>query len=153
MTISSPEGQRLPPQLPVTAMRTFQILAPLSTHFRAATCEEVNCLRIINGFMVPVDESTDLGRKQAHYIRNLSGRAFTEARDRAGLTVFTFQPGQRCFDPHRVRADRPERYLTRPGDWRGNPSGRPPVEHTKAEFWVEDFAENQDRIARQIEKG
>lgn len=152
MTMPSPEGQRFPPALPVTAMKSYTILAPLRTHFRSATCEEVGCPNIAGGFRVVVDESTELGQRQAHYIRQLSGRAFTEARDEAALTAFTFPPGQRCFAAHRVHNDRPERYLTRPGDWRGNPTGQH-VEHTKPEFWVEDFAENQDRIARIIERG
>lgn len=152
MTIPSPEGQRLPPALPVTAMKSYTILAPLSTHYRAATCEEVACPNITHGFRVVVDEQTDLGQRQAHYLRKLSGRAFTETRE-AGLTVFTFAPGQRCFTEHRVRRDRPERYFTRAGDWRGNPTGQRPYEHTRPEYWVEDFAENQDRIARIVERG
>lgn len=155
MTMPSPEGQRLPPAMPAGAYKTFQIVTPLRTHFRPGTCAEVDCPGYLNGFRTRVDERTDLGQSQAHYIRKESGRRFTEDRDDAGLTVFTFEPGQRCFasGDHKVRIDRPELFLTRPGDWRGNPEGGRPYQHTRPEHWTEDFAEHQQKLADRIEKG
>ncbi len=153
MTMPSPDGQRIAPALPVGAYKTYQIVAPLKTHFRVGTCEEANCPQQAGGWRTRVDERTELGQKQGHYIRALSGRSFTEERTPDGLTVFTFAAGQQCFAEHRIRLDRPERYVTRPGDWRGNPTGQRPYEHTRPEFWIEDFSENQDHIARQIERG
>ncbi len=50
-----------------------------------------------------IDESTDLGREQAAYIRQRSGRSFREMRTAVGpdaLTVFRFDSGQRCFADH-----------------------------------------------------
>ena len=35
---------RILPALPVTAMKTYSIDAPMGTHFRAATCVEVECV-------------------------------------------------------------------------------------------------------------
>ncbi len=150
--IPSADGMRLPAAMPVTAYTTYQIVTPLSTHFRPATCDEVGCEAQANGWMTRVDERTELGQRQAHYIRSKAGRAFREERDPAGLTAFTFPPGQRCFQRHRVRLDRPERFLRRDGDWRGNPTGRV-VQHTSPAHWQEDFAEHQDRIADQIARG
>jgi hypothetical protein len=108
----------------------------------------------VNGWQSTIDESTVLGQQQAHYIRKQSGRAFTESRTEGALTVFSFEAGQRCFDAgnHRARLDRPELYLVRGGDWRGNPTGEQ-RQHANAADWVEDFGEHQQRIADQIERG
>lgn len=190
---------RIPPQLPAHAMRTYAVDAPLSTHWRPATCDEVGCpspqpvtdrdltceeagcemwragwLTIIDerdfadvieplegAIAGPADvrrlrEMTDLRQKQAYYIRRLSGRSFIESRDPlTGHTVFDFAPGQSCFDrhkPHRhpVRVDRPEIYRVVGGDHRGNPTGEHRV-HAEPEHWVEDFAEHQERVRRQID--
>ena len=70
-----------------------------------------------------------------------------------GLTVFTFEPGQDCFAQHRVPLERDPLFLVRGGDWRGNPTGLQPYRHHRGEDWVDDFADHQDRIARQIERG
>jgi hypothetical protein len=150
--IYTPGGMRIPPALPAGAYRTYQIIAPLDTHFRAGTCEEAHCPAYLNGFRTVVDEATELGQQQAHYIREMSGRRYVEEKTPAGLTEFTFQAGQQCFSPHQVRLERPEHFVVRDGDWRGNPTGRR-VEHTAVGFWVEDFAEHQERINNAIERG
>lgn len=144
---------RIDPSLPAAAYKTYQIVSPISTHFRPATCDEVSCPNQANGWRTAVDETADLGQGQAHYIRKDSGRRFAEHRDSAGLTVFEFAPGQQCFAEHKLSLERPERYLVRGGDHRGNPLRVQPVVHTKPEFWVEDFAGHQQYIADQIEKG
>lgn len=156
MTMPSPEGQRLPPAMPVGAYKTFRIVAPISTHFRKATCEEARCPHYLGGFRTRVDESTDLGQQQAYYIRHDRSRRHTEWRDETGLTVFDFEPGQRCFNSgdHKVRLEREELFLTQPGDWRWRPtSGERPYRHTRPEFWTEEFAENQQNLADRIERG
>jgi hypothetical protein len=132
---------------PAHAYKSYQILSPLSTHFRDGTCEEAGCLAQRHGWRTVVDESTDLGKRQAHYIRSLSGRTFTE--ERGPVTTFTFEAGQRCFATHKVPLERPELYVVRGGDWRGNPTGEI-YQHQRAADWVEDFGEHLDRIARVI---
>jgi len=143
---------RIEPNLPVNAYKTYEIKSPISTHFRPATCAEVACEAHLNGWQSTIDETTVLGGQQAHYIRKQSGRGFTEHRTETGLTVFTFEAGQRCFGEHQVRLDRPELYLVTGGDWRGNPTGERRIHHNAAD-WVEDFGEHQLRIADQIERG
>ncbi|MET8987759.1 hypothetical protein ABZW49_20120 [Nonomuraea wenchangensis] len=143
---------RITPALPVQAFQTYQVVAPPATHWRAATCAEADCPAYLHGWRSVIDERTDLGQKQAHYIRRESGRRFAEDRDPAGLTVFAFEAGQRCFAPHQVRTARPEVYLVRGGDWRGNPTGQV-RRHANAEDWVEDFQEHQGRLAETIERG
>ena len=145
---------RVTPRLPVGAVQSYELRAPLGTHWRAATCEEAGCQAYRAGWRTSVDERLELGQRQAHYIRTMSGRRYTEERDENGLTLFTFEPGQSCFRAaeHRVPLDREPVYLKRDGDWRGNPTGRRIV-LPSAEAWRDDFGEHQERIADKINKG
>lgn len=138
---------RITPNLPVDAYQTFQLAAPRDRMVKTA-CEQVGCEAWRSGWESAFDESTELGRNQAAYVRNRSGRTFREQRTDAGLTVFRFEPGQRCFRDHHTR---PEFYSVRGGDWRQNLGLI--RQHSRPADWVEHFAEHQDRIADQIEKG
>lgn len=139
---------RLPPQGPVHAYKTYSIVSPQDTQVRSA-CEEVGCDAWRHGWQSVVDERTVLGARQAAYIRRGSGRTFREQRTGDGLTVFRFEPGQRCFAEHRTR---PEIYAVRDGDWRGNPTGRR-FQHQRAQDWVQDMGEHQQRLAEQRQRG
>jgi hypothetical protein len=145
---------RLPPRGPVQAYRTFGYRRPLATHWRPATCAEIDCDRHLHGWATVVDERTDLGRQQAHYVRRESGRGFRERRDDAGQTVFEFAPGQRCFKwaEHRLPLDVQPLYVVRDGDWRGNPTGWTRT-HARGALWVEEWAEHQDRVRAERQRG
>jgi hypothetical protein len=144
---------RFPPNLPAWAYRTYALDAPLETHFRAATCAEVDCEAQSGGWCSLIDETTDLGQRQAHYIRKLSGRAFTESRSPEGLTVFDFPAGQTCFRQHRVHLEREPHYLVRGGDFRGDPRGEGVRVHKHADDWVDQFASNLDEVKTAKERG
>ncbi len=145
---------RIDPKLPASAMKTYRILAPQATHFRPATCAEMDCPAYVNGWSTTIDETSELGQKQAHYIRKQSGRRFTAARNPLGLTVFTFEAGQKCFraGEHQTRLERPEIFVVRDGDHRGNPRGTETRRHT-ADTWVDDFAHHQQSLADKYEEG
>jgi len=154
---------RLPSRGPAAAYKTYRITAPLATHYRTGlSCAAYQCEAYLLGWQSQIDERTELGQRQAHFIRKESRRRFTEERDGTGLTVFTFEPGQEGFaspnpqesghQNHRKRLDRTEHYIERGGDWRGNPTGMKRV-HTRPEFWVESFAENQSRLNALRERG
>ena len=140
---------RVTPGLPAAMMRTYQIFA----HTGVVTCAEVGCLAQARGWRTAVDERTELGASQAHFIRRESRRGFIEQRAPGGLTVFTFTPGQTCFETHRAKLDRPEIFRVHGGDWRGNPRGIPTVTHKRAADWVDDFANNQDRLSTLADRG
>ncbi len=57
-----------------------------------------------------------------------------------------FAAGQTCFAAadHQVALERNEIYVARAGDWRGNPEPGNIRRHSRAEHWVEEFAEHQD---------
>lgn len=151
--IHTSQGMRLPPVGPAGAYKTYALSAPVATHFREGTCTEAGCQARANGWRTAIDEATGLGQGQAHYIRSMSGRRFTEERLRSGLTAFTFEAGQECFDTHRVALERDPLFLVRGGDWRGNPTGLPPLLHSSGTAWVDDFGEHQERIAEEYERG
>lgn len=146
------EPNRVSPLLPASAMQSYVISAPLATHHRRATCAEVKCSGYSNGWRTPIDETSDLGQQQAHYIRQQSGRKFAEWAE-AGLTVFEFEAGQQCFREHFAPLDRPAIYLVQGGDWRGNPRRIPTRRHVRPEDWVEDFATHQQALADKQQKG
>lgn len=137
--------------VPITAMQTYAIRAPRETHTRPATCQDVDCQMYAEGFVSRIDERTELGRRQAYYIRVQSGRRFDEERGADGLTVFTFGPGQPCFAEHRASLERAPLFLIRDGDGRGNPTGR--AVSLSPEDWRDDMHETLDRVRETRERG
>lgn len=144
---------RVTPSVDARHYQTFQITAPKATHTRRATCEEVECPAYARGWRMKLDLTTALGQQQASYIKHSSGRSYKIVSQADGLVELEFAANQPCFSEHRVRIDRPEIYRVKGGDFRGNPLNTPTRVHAKPELWVEEFAENQDRIAQAIQKG
>ena len=138
---------RIEPAAPAAAYKTYTIDRERDTAVVAA-CSQVGCAAWRNGWQTAVDESTDLGKSQAGYIRTRSRRTFREGPAAGGLTVFTFESGQRCFADHRTTS---EHYAVVLGDWRR--SFGTLRTHSRPADWVEDFGEHQQMIASQIERG
>jgi len=137
---------RIEPAGPVEAYKTFQVVSPADVMVPAA-CEAAACQAWAHGWETTVDERTDLGMMQATYIRQRSGRTFTEHKTGARLTVFRFEPRQRCFAEHQTR---PQRHIERGGDWRGTVGGV--REHTP-EGWQHSFEDHQGKLAESLERG
>lgn len=140
---------RLEPQLPPGAYQTFQVAAPLSTHWRKATCEEVACPEYEHGWRLRVEGLTE----QDVYLAAHCGRKFRKVAVCPGETWLIFEAGQPCFKAthHRKRVEREERFIIRGGDHRANPSGA--RRETTAAGWVDDFGEHQETLADRLEKG
>lgn len=137
---------RLPERLPVSAVRTYALLPGRVTE--TVSCEQAGCEAWRGGFRLITDPSTELGLRQAAYVRGDRTRGHREARRPDGMIEFDFPAGTRCFREHRVRETR---YAVRDGDHRGNPTGWR-REHVRAADWVEDFGAHQQRLAdRQAE--
>lgn len=133
--------------------QTFQITVPKDTHTRPASCEEFECGAYLRGWRMKLDLTTLLGQQQARYIKHSSGRSYKIVSQADGIVELEFAANQPCFSEHRVRIDRPEVYRIKGGDFRGNPLSTPTRVIKRPELWVEEFAENQDRIAEAIRKG
>lgn len=138
------------PYLGPEHMKTYQIAAPISTHFRPATCEEAGCEQYRNGWQVRI-EGLD---EQDIYLATHCGRKFSRVSVAEGETYLVFEPGQPCFrsGSHRVRLAREERFLVAGGDWRGNPRNER-REHANAADWQEDMAGHLDQLHTAIERG
>lgn len=144
-------GQRIAPRMGPGAYRTFEVRSPLSTHFRDASCAEVECQHHLSGWTSTIDLATEQGRTWGKAIK-ASGRRFTYTQVR-NLVTCHFSAGQQCFQaPHKVRVGRPELYVVRDGDWRGNPSGRI-RQHKQPDLFVEEFEEGLSRIRSKIDQG
>lgn len=131
---------------------SHRILNPRDTHFRPATCAEVDCDHYLHGWRSLIDESTDLGQRQAHYIRTKSGRGFTERRDEAGITEFTFEAGQACFraSEHRTNVGRKPLFVVDSLNDSGRVSRRL---HSSADPWADDLHGHLDDLIGDISKG
>lgn len=140
---------RIEPALPAHAFRTFRISAPISTHFRKATCAEIDCPNWLNGWRVRLENLTP---ELVHTVQT-SGRRYREESLGQGVTWLVFEAGQPCFrtSEHRARLDRPELYVVRDGDWRQQ-FGQA-RQHTRPEHWVEEMSENQQRLIDAKQRG
>lgn len=135
--------------------QTYAIRAPLATHWRSATCAEVECEMYVDGWRLNASVVTDADKK---FIRE-SGRHWTLLDVGNGDQWLVFEPGTPCLlqwgpgqpftERHHKVQVRPEIYLLTPGDWRmwcgrGYKFDRP-------DQWVDDFGTHQDRL-RELEK-
>lgn len=136
------------PLAPASAYQTYAITAQQDRYIIQA-CKDAGCAYWRDGWESPIDERTEQGRMWAYLIRKESGRSFKECRRADGVTVFRFDPYQRCFQEHRTKADL---LVVRHGDWRGNPSGWSRV-HTRPQDWVEDFMEHEGALGDLRQKG
>lgn len=131
------------PKGPVQAYQTYAATAQT----RPATCREVQCEAHERGWTTMVDLGTDLGRRQANYIRLRSGRAFTFLQDGDRVT-FYFKPGQDCFKQHTLPIG--ALYVKRGGDWRATTS---PAQQMREADWIDDQQETYDKIRTLRERG
>lgn len=133
---------------PPSAYKTYEVSRPRSTHFRKATCQEVDCPNWQRGWRTSCDVATPLGRTQANYIRLHSGRSWTVVA--AGdLVTFTFAPGQECFSQHTRPLDREPFFRIASGDWRQRDSGIA----VRAQDWIDDLGDNQLQVKARVERG
>lgn len=148
------EPFRIPPTMPPQMYKTHALLQPLATHWRRATCAEVDCPRYLNGWKSVLDMGSQDGQNCAAWIRHMSGLHFTEEVTGPGELTFRFPAGQMCAraDRHRLPIGRPPVMLVRGGDYRGNPSGFKRI-FGKAEDWRDDLGEHLDVLREQQQRG
>lgn len=140
---------RIQPVAAPAAYRTYRLAAPLATHWRTASCAEVDCQHHLHGWATTV-----LAGSADEALVRQSGRRWTAERLPGGMVRYVFPAGQRCFaaSTHRLPLDRPARCLVRGGDWRAN-LGVVRDHGERTDLWVEDFATHQNKIIEAIERG
>lgn len=145
--VRTPEGMRLLPRHRPSAYQTFSVHRPLATHWRPATCKEVECPDYLHGWRLRVE---GLDARDVHLATHC-GRSFQRVEVAQGETWLVFQAGQACFQAarHQKPLERPELYVVRGGDWRelGDPHQLSPTS------WVDSFGENQQAIRDSIGRG
>lgn len=151
---------RVEPRLPAKVFRTYAISTPIEDSYRSATCQEVECPNYLNGWVINADLSTARGQKQAHLIEKLDKKYTTHkgymidqngvAKEAPTYTAYVFEAGQSCWNPHRVRTQKPEVYTVRDGDHRDLGNQRI---HTRPEDWVDDLQNNQQALIERHERG
>lgn len=142
---------------PVSAVKTYSIEQPISTHFRKATCQEVNCTNFTKGFKVHVEKVLAMpnGVNILAMIKG-SGKKFVELAVAPGQTWLEFEAGQSCFDGdsgrHVTSLERPALFVVRGGDWRGNPRGEQRT-HASGYDWADDMQNHRDKLLSAVERG
>jgi hypothetical protein len=122
--------------------KTYSLSAPTRTHFRKATCQEVDCKHYREGWTYDV---AMLDEPLIHAIR-VSGRRWKE-HELNGHTYWAFYPGQQCFKEHTVRLDREPFYFVTPNAKNLIiPAAR---QHKTGADWVDDFATHQEKIKKE----
>ena len=155
----------MPPLLRPRRTRDYVVRMPPDRWVKAA-CEQVRCENWLYGWDVFANERTPLGSDRAAWFRSgASRRTFREYRTTAAaaiaagvilageidagtdplvpVTVFRFEPHQRCFTEHRTR---PASWLVRAGQ---QVVGR----HTGMSGWIDDLDQHVGHLAEQLKRG
>jgi hypothetical protein len=151
------QPNRITPKMPAHLAKTYQIVAPRSTHTRPATCAEIDCQASLKGWATTVQEGS---ADEAAILQAAAGqidghrRSWRRLAEAGGFVRYVFASGQACFaaSKHRISLEREPLHVVRDGDWRGNPSGRR-RQHVRGADWVDDFATHQQNIADRIGRG
>ncbi|MET0916720.1 MAG: hypothetical protein ABWY81_11040 [Jiangellaceae bacterium] len=145
---------RIEPDAGPEAFKTYQVVAPVSTHRRRATCAEVDCEKRARGYAAQCDVSTITGQGNAAVLEKLLGRRVRHASRsvKGNLVTYTFPAGQDCLDVHSVPLEREPLYIVRGGDHRGNPLGTASRQLKVADF-VDDFSNHQAALADRAARG
>ena len=142
------EPFRPAPKMPAQMYKTYALSRPLTTHWRNATCPEVDCPRYLRGWTTVLGLADQDGQNAALWIRTMSGLWFTEEITGPMQITFRFPAGQFCphANPqhpkrHKLPVGRDPIMIMRHGDHRGNPAGIRRL-FTRAEDWRDDMAEH-----------
>ena len=82
----------------------YQVTWPKNTHFRRATCQEVDCDQFLKGWVtikIQIDSTEDC------YIRNDKTRKSVGVRMEDNTMSYFFEAGQPCFRSHRATSKKP----------------------------------------------
>jgi hypothetical protein len=143
---------------PAHLMKSFSLLQPLDTHYRIATCAEVECKGYRSEMTVTFDLTNAQHVSDANWLRNHSGLRFTYFMlDNERKVRFVIPAGQTCLEsrlrPHRVPLERDPFMVVRGGDvFRGNPTGMTHT-HTSPESFVDEWATDLDKLKTVQERG
>lgn len=143
------------PQMPTQSYKTFAIKSPLTTHYRRATCAEIDCPDYLNGWYLKIEGTPE----DLLYTARNAGRKYTvgEVMLEENGEVFKaliFEAGQACFreSTHVKSLERPEFFFAGRGDYRSF-SHRKAHQYDRPDQFVDDFEDHLARIRRALQQG
>lgn len=154
MTTPQRRANRMTPLMPTQAYKTYAIRKQLTTHYRPATCAEVDCPDYIHGWYLKIDGTP----QDLIHIATHSGRKYTVGELWSGtgeaFKALIFEAGQPCFrsTEHVKSLDRPEFFYAGRGDWRSFTT-RKASQFDRADQFVDSFATHLDNIKTKLERG
>jgi hypothetical protein len=123
----------------------YQATYPLESHWRQATCKEVDCHNYVMGWVTRVVIGSDMDS----YIKEVSKtRKYNMVRE-GGFNAYYFEAGQQCFSgearQHRIKLER--------GAWltKNAPSRSPLFLEQNAmdvDQWIDEFNEDSYKSTR-----
>lgn len=139
--------QRVRPKMSTGNYTTYSIRQPLTTHFRRATCAEVDCWAWKNGWRIRIEGTSP---QDLHAART-SGRKYREVRVSATESYLVYDAGQPCFASHRTSLERPALFIAGRGDWRSFAPRKARV--FTSDDWVDSFSTHLAAINNKLQQG
>jgi len=120
--------------------RHFRAKSPILTHWRKATCSEIDCPHYLLGWVTTLETnpSDKRGQLMLWDARN-SGRQYRAVKE-GPLTRFYYGPGQTCFriSQHRKKLERDPIFSEKTG-----PVATGPMEPHR---WLDNFGNHLERL-------
>jgi hypothetical protein len=131
------EEEKLPMSLltPNAYHNAYEAHWPKSTHWRRATCREVNCGDYLNGWVTSLDPR--IYKEQAFFIEHDRERTYKKVIGEDGKHHYYFEAGQRCFESE-IKKDHIKK-LER------GPVLRKDRKILEADRWIDEFNEQTYR--------
>ena len=119
----------------------YQITWPKDSHFRKATCEEVDCPHFMGGWITRVV----IGSPQDKYIKQDKSRKQVGVKTTEAEIDYYYEPGQECFRPHTLKIERPPFFTV---NQPGLESGRLIRRNMSFDRWTNHFNEESYKASR-----
>lgn len=139
-------------KMPDRMYKTYQIAAPIDTHTRKATCEEIGCTAYRDGWTYA---KSGLIAEDLYELVTHAGKRYREVKlDDSAEIYLVFEPDQPCFQAasHRISLERPQFFFAGRGAGTAY-SPRQATQFDNGEQWADSFAHHQDVINRVFEEG
>lgn len=146
---------RIAPQGPTHAYQTYAIRTGLDTHYRKATCAEIDCPDYLNGWYLKIEGTPQELLHIATHCgkRYRQGEVLIEGQTQA-FKALIFEAGQPCFreSTHVKSLERPEFFYVGRGDYRSFTTRKAKLFDRPDQF-VDSMQTELDKIRTRIERG
>lgn len=140
----------------------FHVAEPLESHWERTDCAEDNCKKFMEGWRILVDRELvmpngmKLGELQYQYIKHKSERRFIETVMPENKVMFTFYPGQNCFEQHNRKIEGKEalfNHRTGPSADKIITTKSAHAQTIEPEKWIDEFNEQSYQFKKMQSEG